>query len=208
VIQNVDAYGHLIGGDRVPAASGATFDDVDPATARPFATLALGDAQDVDRAVRAARAAQPAWGESDVFDRGRILQRLGELLESHAPELAALEARDVGKPLREAERDVSLAVRTWIYFAGWPTKIRGTTNPADRDVFSYTLREPLGVVGAITPWNFPLLIASWKLAPALACGNGVVHTQARGGDAALRAPARGARARGRDPAGGVERRHR
>jgi phenylacetaldehyde dehydrogenase len=178
VSTRLDAYGHLIGGDRVPAASGATFDDVDPATAQPFASFALGDAHDIDRAVRAARVAQPAWGESDVFDRGRVLQRLGELLESHSGELAALEARDVGKPLREAERDVSLAVRTWIYFAGWPTKIRGTTNPADRGVFSYTLREPLGVVGAITPWNFPLLIASWKLAPALACGNAVVHKPA------------------------------
>jgi acyl-CoA reductase-like NAD-dependent aldehyde dehydrogenase len=118
VSTRLDAYGHLIGGDRVPAASGATFDDVDPATAQPFASFALGDAHDIDRAVRAARPAQPAWGESDVFDRGRVLQRLGELLESHSGELAALEARDVGKPLREAERDVSLAVRTWIYFAG------------------------------------------------------------------------------------------
>jgi acyl-CoA reductase-like NAD-dependent aldehyde dehydrogenase len=170
--------GHLIAGEQVPAASGATFEDVDPATAAPFATLALGDAEDVDRAVRAARRAQPAWADVDPFERGRILQRVGEALEAHADELAALEARDVGKPLREAQRDVALAVRTWIYFAGWPTKIAGTTNPADAGVFSYTLREPLGVVGAITPWNFPLLIASWKLAPALACGNAVVHKPA------------------------------
>jgi aldehyde dehydrogenase (NAD+) len=114
----------------------------------------------------------------DPFDRGRILQRLGELVESHAAELAELESRDVGKPVREAERDVSLAVRTWIYYAGWPTKLTGTTNPADPGVFSFTLREPLGVIGAITPWNFPLVIASWKLAPALACGNAVVHKPA------------------------------
>jgi phenylacetaldehyde dehydrogenase len=174
----VAGRGHLIGGDRVPAASGATFEDVDPATALPFATLALGDAEDVDRAVRAARAAQPEWSALDPYERGRILQRVGELLESHAGELAQLEARDVGKPLREAERDIALAVRTWIYFAGWPTKLTGTTNPADPGVFSYTLREPLGVVGAITPWNFPLLIASWKLAPALACANCVVHKPA------------------------------
>ena len=170
--------GHLIGGDQVPAASGATFDDVDPATARPFATLALGDAEDVDRAVQAACAAHDAWSDVDPFERGRLLQRLADLLEANAGELAALEARDVGKPLREAERDVALAVRTWTYFAGWPTKITGSTNPADPGVFSYTLREPLGVVGAITPWNFPLLIASWKLAPALACGNTVVHKPA------------------------------
>ncbi|HYY04614.1 MAG TPA: aldehyde dehydrogenase family protein, partial [Gaiellaceae bacterium] len=95
-----------------------------------------------------------------------------------ADELAALEARDVGKPLREAARDIGLVVRTWTYYAGWPTKLTGTTNPADPGVFSYTLREPLGVVGAITPWNFPLVIASWKLAPALACGNAVVHKPA------------------------------
>jgi phenylacetaldehyde dehydrogenase len=170
--------GHLIGGDQVPAASGATFDDVDPATARPFATLARGDAEDVDRAVQSARAAQPAWAEVDPFERGRLLQRLADLVETHADELAALEARDVGKPIREAQRDVALAIRSWIYFAGWPTKIIGTTNPADPGVFSYTVREPLGVVGAITPWNFPLLIASWKLAPALACGNAVVHKPA------------------------------
>jgi acyl-CoA reductase-like NAD-dependent aldehyde dehydrogenase len=170
--------GHLIGGHQMPAASGATFDDVDPATALTFATLARGDAEDVDRAVRAARSAQPGWEAVDPFERGRILQRLGDLLEAHGDELAALEAQDVGKPLREAQRDVSLAVRTWIYFAGWPTKITGTTNPADPGVFSYTVREPVGVVGAITPWNFPLLIASWKLAPALACGNTVVHKPA------------------------------
>jgi phenylacetaldehyde dehydrogenase len=174
----VEGRGHLIGGDRVPAASGATFEDLDPATARPFATLALGGAEDVDRAVRAARAAQQAWSALDPYERGRILQRLGELIEGNAGELAQLEARDVGKPRREAERDVALAVRTWVYFAGWPTKLTGTTNPADPGVFSYTLREPLGVVGAITPWNFPLLIASWQLAPALACGNCVVHKPA------------------------------
>jgi phenylacetaldehyde dehydrogenase len=170
--------GHLIGGDQVPAVSGATFEDIDPVTARAFATLARGDAEDVDRAVRSARAAQASWAEIDPFERGRLLQRLADLLEANAGELAALEARDVGKPVREAQRDIALAVRTWIYFAGWPTKITGTTNPADPGVFSYTVREPLGVVGAITPWNFPLLIASWKLAPALACGNAVVHKPA------------------------------
>jgi acyl-CoA reductase-like NAD-dependent aldehyde dehydrogenase len=174
----VSIRGHLIGGEQVPAASGATFEDLDPAYARPLASVALGDAYDVDRAVRAARGTQPAWAEVDPFERGRILQRLGELVEGHAAELAELESRDVGKPLREAQRDVSLAVRTWIYYAGWPTKLTGTTNPADPGVFSYTVREPVGVVGAITPWNFPLVIASWKLAPALACGNAVVHKPA------------------------------
>ncbi|NUR78235.1 MAG: aldehyde dehydrogenase [Thermoleophilia bacterium] len=170
--------GHLIAGDEVPAASGATFESLDPATAGPIATLARGGAADVDRAVSAARTAQPGWRDVDVYERGRILQRLADLIESNADELTALEARDAGKLLPEAARDVDRAVRTWTYYAGWPTKITGTTNPADPGVFSYTLREPLGVVGAITPWNFPLVIASWKLAPALACGNAVVHKPA------------------------------
>lgn len=174
----VSDRGHLIGGETVPSASGAMFEDIDPSTGMPLALLAQGDATDVDSAVRAARAAHGPWAELDPFERGEILQRLANLLGAHAAELSELEARDVGKPLREAQRDLSLAVRTWTYYAGWPTKITGTTNPADPGVFSYTLREPVGVVGAITPWNFPLLIASWKLAPALACGNTVVHKPA------------------------------
>jgi phenylacetaldehyde dehydrogenase len=187
--------GHLIAGEQVPAASGETFESLDPATARPLATLALGRAEDIDRAVVAARRAQVAWAEVDPYERGLVLGRLARLLEEHGEELARLEAQDVGKPLREAERDVSLAVRTWDYYAGWPTKLTGTTNPADPGVFSYTLREPLGVVGAITPWNFPLLIASWKLAPALACGNAVVHKPAEESPlTALRLPELGAEA--------------
>jgi acyl-CoA reductase-like NAD-dependent aldehyde dehydrogenase len=174
----LEARGHLIGGDAVLSRSGATFETVDPATARPIAAVARGDADDVDAAVAAAWHAQPQWADGDAFERGRTLNRLAELLESAADELAELESRDVGKPLAEAKRDVSLAVRTWTYYAGWPTKLTGTTNPADAGVFSYTLREPVGVVGAITPWNFPLLIASWKLAPALACGNAVIHKPA------------------------------
>ena len=170
--------GHFIGGDEVPAASGATFDSLDPTSGETVATLALGGAQDVDRAVAAARAALPGWRAVDPYERGRILQRLADLLEANADELAALESRDAGKPFGDAVREVDRAVRTWSYYAGWPTKITGTTNPADRGVFSYTLREPVGVVGAITPWNFPLIIASWKLAPALACGNTVVHKPA------------------------------
>jgi acyl-CoA reductase-like NAD-dependent aldehyde dehydrogenase len=174
----LDTRGHLIGGEQVPSRSGATFDTYDPATAKKLATLALGRADDVDAAVAAARAAQPAWAEIDPYERGRTLERLGALIEAAADELVELESRDVGKPRAEAARDVALATRTWVYYAGWPTKITGTTNPADPGVFSYTVREPVGVVGAITPWNFPLLIASWKLAPALACGNAVVHKPA------------------------------
>jgi aldehyde dehydrogenase (NAD+) len=170
--------GHLIGGEQVPAASGETFDSLDPSTAEPLATLALGGAEDVDRAVAAARAALPAWRGLDPYERGRILQRLADLIEAEADRLTDVEARDAGKLRGEAARDIERAVRTWSYYAGWPTKITGTTNPADPGVFSYTVREPVGVVGAITPWNFPLVIASWKLAPALACGNTVVHKPA------------------------------
>jgi acyl-CoA reductase-like NAD-dependent aldehyde dehydrogenase len=160
-------------------ASGATFDTVDPATGEVLATLPLGSADDVDAAVASARGAQPAWAALDPTDRTRILVRLSQLIEEHADELAELESRDVGKPLAEARgRDVRFTAQTWLYYAGWPTKILGTTNPAAAGVFTYTLREPLGVVGAITPWNFPMTIASWKLAPALACGNAVVHKPA------------------------------
>jgi aldehyde dehydrogenase (NAD+)/betaine-aldehyde dehydrogenase len=158
-----------------PSAT-ATFDTVDPATGEVLASLPLGSPGDVDAAVAAARAAQPAWAAVDPTRRTRLLVRLAELVEEHADELAELESRDVGKPIAEASsRDVRFTAQTWLYYSGWPSKILGTTNPANPGVFTYTLREPLGVVGVITPWNFPMTIASWKLAPALACGNTVVH---------------------------------
>jgi acyl-CoA reductase-like NAD-dependent aldehyde dehydrogenase len=157
----------------------SSFETVDPATGEVLATLPLAGATEVDAAVEAAREAQPAWERLDPTDRTRILFRVAELVEEHAEELAELESRDVGKPLAEARsRDVRFTAQTWLYYAGWPTKILGTTNPATPGVFTYTLREPLGVVGVITPWNFPMTIASWKLAPALACGNAVVHKPA------------------------------
>jgi acyl-CoA reductase-like NAD-dependent aldehyde dehydrogenase len=160
-------------------ASEATFESIDPATGEVLASLPLCGQAEVDAAVAAARAAQAGWAASDPLRRTRVLLRLAALIEEHADELARLESRDVGKPLAEARtRDVPFTVQTWLYYAGWPTKILGTTNPAKPGVFTYTLREPLGVVGAITPWNFPMTIASWKLAPALACGNAVVHKPA------------------------------
>jgi acyl-CoA reductase-like NAD-dependent aldehyde dehydrogenase len=163
-------------GDR---ASAATFESVDPATGEVLATLPVCGPDEVDAAVAAARAAQEQWAAADPLARTRVLLRLAALIEEHADELARLESRDVGKPLSEAAtRDVPFTVQTWLYYAGWPTKLLGTTNPAKPGVFTYTLREPLGVVGIITPWNFPLTIASWKLAPALACGNAVVHKPA------------------------------
>jgi acyl-CoA reductase-like NAD-dependent aldehyde dehydrogenase len=171
--------GHLIDGVETASGSGQTFETLDPATGEPLARLAQGGPEDVDRAVRAARAVESEWAAMDAEARGRVLTRLAELVESHAGELAELESRNMGKPIKEAlGRDLPNVVRTWVYYAGWPTKILGTTNPADPGVFTYTLREPLGVVGVITPWNFPLVIASWKIAAALACGNVVVHKPA------------------------------
>jgi len=159
-----------------PSATTGTFESVDPATGEVLATLPLSSREDVDSAVSGARSAQPAWAAVDPTRRTRLLVRLAELIEEHAEELAETESRDVGKPIAEASaRDVRFTAQTWLYYAGWPSKILGTTNPANPGVFTYTLREPLGVVGVITPWNFPMTIASWKLAPALACGNAVVH---------------------------------
>jgi len=170
---------HLIDGEGAQSLSGAVFATRDPATGEVLAECALAAAQDVDRAVAAARRALPGWAALDPMARTRRLLALADLLERHAPDLAELESRDVGKPLAEAtSRDLKFTVGTWHYYAGWPTKILGTTNPAAPGIFSYGLREPVGVCAVITPWNFPLTIASWKIAPALACGNTVVHKPA------------------------------
>ena len=158
------------------SATAQSFETLDPATGELLATLPVAQAADVDTAVQAAREAQPSWSRVDPTQRTRLLVALAEAIEANADELAELESRDVGKPISEARsRDLKFTAQTWLYYAGWPSKILGTTNPANPGVFTYTLREPLGVVGIITPWNFPLVIASWKLAPALACGNTVVH---------------------------------
>jgi acyl-CoA reductase-like NAD-dependent aldehyde dehydrogenase len=158
------------------SATAVSFETVDPATGEVLATLPVAQAQDVDSAVRAARAAQPQWAKVDPTQRTRLLVALAQAIEANADELAELESHDVGKPIAEARaRDLKFTAQTWLYYSGWPSKILGTTNPANPGVFTYTLREPVGVVGIITPWNFPLVIASWKLAPALACGNTVVH---------------------------------
>ena len=154
----------------------ASFDTVDPATGEVLGTFPIAGAEDVDAAVAAARQAQREWAALDPTARTKLLVHVAQLVEEQGDELAELESRDVGKPLTEARsRDVKFAAQIWLYYSGWPTKLLGTTNPASPGVFTYTLREPLGVVAAITPWNFPLTIASWKVAAALACGNTVVH---------------------------------
>ena len=173
----------LIGGDWVDAIDGATLSVADPATGEDFARVPAGDAGDIDRAVAAARVAleQGDWPRMRPVDRERQLLRLADLVEANAQQLAELEALDNGKPVTMARHvDVALSVDFLRYMAGWATKIDGSTNELsmplvrDREFFGFTRREPVGVVGAIIPWNFPLLMVAWKVAPALATGCTVV----------------------------------
>jgi aldehyde dehydrogenase (NAD+) len=164
----------LIDGKWVEAASGKTFETPNPATGAVLAKVAEGDAEDIDRAVKAARRAfdQGDWARMRPTDREHILLRIADLIEQHADELAQLETLDNGKPFTESRHvDIPSAAATFRYYAGWVTKLYGETNPSDPAYFNFTLREPVGVCGQVIPWNFPLLMAAWKLAPALACGN-------------------------------------
>jgi len=169
---------HLIGGESAPAADGRTFETLDPATGDVLAEVAYGGPEDVERAVGAARSAleQGSWASMPAADRGRYLERLSVLLEEHADELAQLESLDNGKPVTMAKLvDVGESVAHLRYFAGWPTKIEGGVIPVSPpDTLCYTRLEPVGVCGQIVPWNFPLLMACWKIAPALAAGCTVV----------------------------------
>ena len=173
----------LINGKWVAAASGRTFTTFDPATGSAICEVPAGDKVVIDRAVKAARAAFESgpWRTMTPSDRGRALWRLADLLEQHIEEFAALESLDNGKPLAVARvADVPLAVDLFRYMAGWATKVHGSTFPISvpyapgAKFFAYTQREPIGVVGQIIPWNFPLLMAAWKLGPALATGCTVV----------------------------------
>jgi acyl-CoA reductase-like NAD-dependent aldehyde dehydrogenase len=159
------------------AASGDTFPTVNPATGEVTAQVARADAPDVDRAVAAARRAlvSPEWRGMDPHKLGALLWRLADLVEANGDEMASLETRDNGKTYFESRKiDVPSTVGVFRYFAGMADKIFGETIPVSGPFLNYTLRQPVGVVGCITPWNFPLNIASWKVAPALACGNTVV----------------------------------
>ncbi len=167
----------IINGEEVDAASGRTFATVNPATEEVITTVAEAGVEDVDRAVRAARAAFEGgpWPKLRPAERQRILWRLGDLVMQHADELARLETLDNGKPIFESRQiDVPMVAGCFQYFAGWATKLGGETLPVSPGWFTYTLREPLGVVGAIIPWNFPMIMVGWKCAPALAAGNCVV----------------------------------
>jgi phenylacetaldehyde dehydrogenase len=173
----------FINGQWSDAASGKTFETPDPATGETLARIAEGDAEDINRAVKAARKAfeEGPWSRMTPSDRGRIIWKIGDLILEHTDELAQLESLDNGKPFVVAQAaDIPLAADLFHYMAGWATKIEG--NSIDISVpympganfHAYTRREPIGVVGQIIPWNFPLLMAAWKLGPALAAGNCVV----------------------------------
>ncbi len=172
----------LINGEWLDARNGSTFEVLDPADGEIIAHVPMGEPEDVDLAVKAARAAfeNSAWSRMTASDRGRIIWRLGDLILEHGDELAAIESIDNGKPFGVARAaDVELAADLFHYMAGWATKIGGQTFPisvpyADRQFHAYTMKEPIGVVGQIIPWNFPLLMAAWKVGPALATGCTVV----------------------------------
>ncbi|HET7225561.1 MAG TPA: aldehyde dehydrogenase family protein [Candidatus Eisenbacteria bacterium] len=166
----------IIDGRAVDSASGRTFTTSNPATEEAITTVAEAGVEDVERAVKAARAAfDGPWGRMRAADRQRMLFRLGDLVLEHGDELARLETLDNGKPIFESRQiDVPMVANCFHYFAGWATKLAGETLPVHPSYFTYTLREPLGVVGAIIPWNFPMIMVGWKAAPALAAGNTVI----------------------------------
>jgi aldehyde dehydrogenase (NAD+) len=167
----------FIGGKFVKAKKGETFDVINPADESVLATIQRGSSEDIDIAVKTAREAfeNGPWSRMDASDRVKCLMRLADLVEKNAEELATLEAMNNGKPAHIAQvADLTLAHRCYRYYAGWPEKIRGQTINMDGPFFAYTKKEPVGVVGQIIPWNFPILMQAWKLGPALAAGCSVV----------------------------------
>jgi acyl-CoA reductase-like NAD-dependent aldehyde dehydrogenase len=168
----------FINGEFVDARSGETFPTINPATEEKLADVASAGAADVDAAVTAARAQmEPGsdWQKMKPRDRAKVLWRIADMLSARAAEIGRIETLDNGKPIFESQFvDIPAAAECLYYFAGWSGKVTGETIPVADNAFTYTLREPVGVIGAITPWNFPLMLAVWKIAPALACGNTVV----------------------------------
>src|SRR5881227_468023 len=168
----------FINGDFVDARSGETFATINPATEEKITDIASAGVDDVDAAVKAARAQmEPGseWQKMKPRDRGKIMWRIADMLSARAEEIGRIETLDNGKPIFESQFvDTPAAAECLYYFAGWSGKVTGETIPIQDNAFAYTLREPVGVVGAIVPWNFPLMLAVWKIAPALACGNTVI----------------------------------
>lgn len=170
------SYGMIIGGEIVAAASGRTFEAVEPAVGRPMATAPMADLEDLDRAVAAARAAFDggAWSRTAGQKRTRLMMKLADLLWANLDAIATVEARNIGKAISSVKGELSQGISELEYFAGAATKIQGRTHEAPHGFLNYTLREPLGVCGLIVPWNYPLLLTLRKLAPAIAAGNAVV----------------------------------
>jgi len=168
---------HLVlGGKRVPAAEGKTFSVIEPAQGKPFTEVAEAGTEDVERAVQTAYQAfdEGKWPRLSATERGRILLKASTLVRERLEDIALIEARNAGKPIRDARGEVGLVATVLEYWGGAANKIFGETIPVQDAGLEITLREPVGVCALITPWNFPMVIASWKIAPALACGNTVV----------------------------------
>src|SRR5215469_12481490 len=169
---SVRTYQNYVNGQSVASASGETFPVYDPSTEEVIAQVASSNAADIDKAVKAARAAFDSgpWPTTTAQDRGRILFKLAEKIRQNAAQLAELECRNTGKPIVEAEFDITDVATCFEYYGGLANKVSGHVNPVPANALSFTIREPVGVAGQIIPWNYPLLMAAWKLAPALAAG--------------------------------------
>src|SRR5713226_1470729 len=168
----VKTYQNYINGQWVSGSSGETFPVFDPSTEEVIANVASATAADVDKAVKAARTAfdSGTWTQTSAQDRGRILFKLAEKIRQNAPILSELEARNTGKPIVEAEYDIADVATCYEYYGGLANKVTGHVMPVPAKALSFTLREPMGVAGQIIPWNYPLMMAAWKLAPAIAAG--------------------------------------
>jgi len=162
----------VIGGEHVAAADGRTFDVISPVTGEVVARVPRGGREDVDRAVVAAQKAfDGEWHTWSQTRRGRALARLATIIRDHLEELAQLESKNMGKPITSARWEIGAVANVMEYYGGAANKVMGETIPVSKPGFDFTLREPIGVVGLIVPWNFPLMLASWKMGPALAAGN-------------------------------------
>jgi aldehyde dehydrogenase len=175
IVQFRDRYDHFIGGEYVPPARGRYFENPTPVTGEVFTEIARGTAEDVDRALDAAHGAARAWGRTSPADRATVLNEIADRIEEHVEAIAVAESWDNGKPIRESlAADLPLAADQFRYFASAIRAQEGGLSQLGPDLVAYHFREPFGVVGQLVPWNFPLLMAAWKLAPALAAGNTVV----------------------------------
>ena len=168
-------YGNFIGGRWVEPASGQYFDNITPVTGKAFCEVPRSNAEDIERALDAAHAAKTAWGRSSPAERAAVLNRIADRMQANLATLAAAETWDNGKPIRETmAADIPLAIDHFRYFAGCIRAQEGSIAEIDHETYAYHFHEPLGVVGQIIPWNFPILMATWKIAPALAAGNCIV----------------------------------